>query len=257
MGILNLTPDSFYSESRILADNQLLNTAEVMLKDGATFLDIGGYSTRPGAAYVKTEEELRRVLPALTLLLKEFPEALISIDTFKSKVAAACLQEGAAMINDVSAGLLDEDMMEVVGKYRVPYVMMHMKGTPHTMKHLNQYEDMMREILLYFSERIKAARNHGIADVIIDPGFGFSKNISQNFELLKKLEFFDMLELPLLAGLSRKSTIYKTLGLEPADALNGTTVLNTVALLKGANILRVHDVKEAVEAVKLTGCLKN
>lgn len=257
MGILNLTPDSFYSASRNNADAVFLKNAEAMLEEGAAFLDVGGYSTRPGALDISPEEELKRVLPAVELLLKEFPEAIISVDTFRSEIAEACLEAGAAMINDISAGNLDKEMMRVVADHQVPYIMMHMRGTPQSMKDLNNYEDMMREILFYFSEKIKVARRHGIADVIVDPGFGFSKNISQNFELLNNLELFKILELPLLVGLSRKSTIYKTLGCEPAEALNGTTVLNTTALFKGANILRVHDVKQAVEAVKLTGCLKN
>ncbi len=257
MGILNLTPDSFYSESRNKPDGDFLKNAETMLQEGAFFLDIGGYSTRPGALEVTPDDELKRVIPAVELLLKEFPDALISIDTFRSKIADDCLKAGAALINDISAGNLDEDMMKVVAKHQVPYIMMHMRGTPQTMKDLNHYEDMLREILLFFSQKIKSAHRHGIADVIIDPGFGFSKNIAQNFELLNKMGLLKILELPLLAGLSRKSTIYKTLGCEPAEALNGTSILNTVALLNGANILRVHDVKEAVEAVKLTGCLKN
>lgn len=257
MGILNLTPDSFYSGSRNEADSNFLKNAEAMLTEGAAFLDLGGYSTRPGALDITPEEELDRVVPAVKILLKEFPEVLISIDTFRSEVAEACLEAGAAMVNDISAGNLDVNMMKVVAKHRVPYIMMHMRGTPQTMKDLNTYEDMAREILFYFSEKIKTAHRYGIADIIVDPGFGFSKNISQNFELLKNLELFKIMELPIMAGLSRKSSIYKTLNCEPAEALNGTTVLNTVALLKGANILRVHDVKEAVEAVKLTGCLKN
>ena len=257
MGILNITPDSFYSGSRNKADDSLLKNAELMLKEGATFIDIGGYSTRPEAEDIILTEELDRVLPAVELLLKNFPEILISIDTFRSEVAEACIERGAAMVNDISAGHLDENMLGLIAKHQVPYIMMHMRGTPQTMKDLNDYDDMTQEILFYFSERIKAARSLGINDLIIDPGFGFSKNIAQNFELLSKLEIFEMLSLPLLAGLSRKSTIYKSLGCEPVDALNGTTVLNTVALLKGASILRVHDVKEAMEAVKLISIIKN
>lgn len=257
MGILNLTPDSFYAESRNQPDTVLLNSAEKMLNEGATFLDLGGYSTRPGAEDIGTAEELKRVIPAVELLLKRFPDALISIDTFRSEVAHKSLEAGAAIINDISAGNLDENMLETVAKFNVPYVMMHMRGTPQTMTGLNGYENMLQEILFYFSERINHARSLGINDIIIDPGFGFSKNIAQNFELLSNLEIFRNLNLPVLAGLSRKSTIYKTLGTTPEDALNGTTVLNTIALVKGATILRVHDVKEAIEAVKLTGNLKN
>jgi len=257
MGILNITPDSFYSGSRNRADDSLLKNAELMLKEGATFIDLGGYSTRPGAEDISPAEELERVLPAVELLLKNFPEILISVDTFRSEVGEACIEIGAAMVNDISAGHLDENMLKVIAKYQVPYIMMHMRGTPQTMKDLNEYDDMLQEIIFYFSERINAARSLGINDIIIDPGFGFSKNIAQNFELLSKLGSFEILSRPLLAGLSRKSTIYKSLECKPEDALNGTTVLNTVALIKGASILRVHDVKEAMEAVKLTCYLKN
>ena len=257
MGILNITPDSFYSGSRNKADVSLLNKAEVMLKEGATFIDLGGYSTRPGATDISLTDELDRVLPAAELLLKNFPNILVSVDTFRSEVAEKSIEIGAAMVNDISAGYLDDNMLAVIARHQVPYIMMHMRGTPQTMKDLNEYDDMMQEILFYFSERIKTARSLGINDIIIDPGFGFSKNISQNFELLSKLEIFEILALPVLAGLSRKSSIYKTLGCAPEDALNGTTVMNTAALLKGASILRVHDVKEAMEAVKLTANLKN
>lgn len=257
MGILNITPDSFYSGSRNKADDTLLKNTELMLKEGATFIDLGGYSTRPGAGDISPDEELNRILPAVELLLKTYPDILISVDTFRSEVAQKSIEMGAAMINDISAGNLDNNMLNVIAKHQVPYIMMHMRGNPQTMKDLNEYDDMIQEILYYFSERVKMARSLGINDIIIDPGFGFSKNIAQNFEMLSKLEIFEMLSLPILAGLSRKSTIYKTLNCEPEDALNGTTVLNTVALIKGANILRVHDVKEAMEAVKLTSHLKN
>ncbi len=257
MGILNITPDSFYSESRNTSDASLLKNAGLMLKEGATFIDVGGYSTRPGATDISLTEELGRVLPAVELLLKNFPDILISVDTFRGEVADKCIEMGAAMVNDISAGNLDENMLGVIARYQVPYIMMHMRGTPQTMKDLNEYDDMMQEILFYFSKRINAAQSLGINDIIIDPGFGFSKNITQNFELLSKMESLEILSLPILAGLSRKSTIYRTLGCDPEDALNGTTVMNTVALLKGASILRVHDVKEAVEAVKLISNLKN
>lgn len=257
MGILNSTPDSFYEGSRNSSSDSLLKKAEIMLKEGAAFLDIGGYSSRPGAIDISTDEELKRVIPAVELILKHFPESLISIDTFRAKVASQSIDTGAAMINDISAGNLDENMMGVIAKHQVPYIMMHMRGTPQNMKDLNQYEDLTQELLFYFSEKIKAARLLGINDIIIDPGFGFSKNIAQNFELLSHLELFKNLELPILAGLSRKSIIYKTLGVGPEEALNGTSVLNTVAIGKGARILRVHDVKEAIEVVKLTSQLKN
>lgn len=257
MGILNITPDSFYEDSRNTSPDILLKKAEEMLEQGATFLDVGGYSSRPGAEDISPEEELKRVLPAIEILLKNFPEALISVDTFRSKVAERSIQAGAALVNDISAGNLDLEMMQVVSRHQVPYIMMHMRGTPQTMKDLNNYEDVTQEVLFYFSEKIKAARVLGINDLIIDPGFGFSKNTAQNFELLSYLDLFEILELPLLAGLSRKSTIYKTLNCTPGEALNGTTVLNTLALTKGADILRVHDVKEAMETVKLTAQLKN
>lgn len=251
MGILNTTPDSFYADSRKTSLNPLLETAEKMIEDGATFLDIGGYSTRPGADDISETEELERVVPAIEAILKRFPESILSIDTFRSKVAAEGLKAGAAMVNDISAGNLDNKMMQVVADFQVPYVMMHMRGTPQTMKDLNKYTALTQEVLFYFSEKIKAARELGINDIIADPGFGFSKNIAQNFELLSNLQKFQMLEVPILAGLSRKSTIYKTLDCSPQEALNGTTVLNTMAIAHGANILRVHDVKEAIESIKL------
>jgi dihydropteroate synthase len=251
MGILNTTPDSFYSESRKTSLTALLKTAGEMLEQGATFLDIGGYSTRPGADDISEKEELDRVVPAIEAILKDFPESIISIDTFRSKVAAEALEAGAAMVNDISGGNLDENMLGVVAKYQVPYIMMHMRGTPQTMKDLNQYTDLTQDITYYFSEKIRAARALGINDIIVDPGFGFSKDIPQNFELLSNLKKFKILEVPILVGLSRKSTIYKTLNCTPQQALNGTTVLNTMAIANGANILRVHDVKEAVESIKL------
>lgn len=257
MGILNITPDSFYSGSRNESVDKLLVKTERMLKEGATFIDVGGYSSRPGAVDISAEEETERVVPAIEAVLKNFPETIISADTFRAEVAEQSIKAGAAMINDISSGNLDDRMMQVVAQFQVPYIMMHMNGTPQTMKDLNQYKDLLQEVIFYFSEKVKAARNSGINDLIIDPGFGFSKNIQQNFELLSNMELLQILDLPILAGLSRKSTIYKTLGIDPEEALNGTTVLNTVALQKGAAILRVHDVKEAMEAVELTGRLKN
>lgn len=257
MGILNITPDSFYSESRNSSPEKLLKSAEIMLKEGATFLDVGGYSSRPGAVDISAEEELQRVIPAIEIILKNFPEALISVDTFRSSVAHQSIEAGAAMVNDISAGNLDPEMMQVVAKHQVPYIMMHMRGTPQTMKDLNDYIDLPQEVISYFSENVKKARSLGINDLIIDPGFGFSKNANQNFKLLSHLDLLQVLDLPILAGLSRKSTIYKTLNIDAEEALNGTTVLNTVALLKGASILRVHDVKEAMEAVELLSRIKN
>lgn len=256
MGIINITPDSFFSGSRKNSEKEILTTAETMLNDGATFLDLGAYSSRPGADDISEDEELHRLLPAIELILKEFPEGIISADTFRSNVAKKAIDSGAAIINDISAGHLDSNMLSVIAELQVPYIMMHMKGTPQTMKELNQYEDLTSEVLFYFSERIAAARKLGINDLIIDPGFGFAKNIQQNFELLKKLELLKNIELPILVGLSRKSTIWKTLNIKPEAALNGTSILNTISLTKGANILRVHDVKEAMECIKLISELK-
>lgn len=222
-----------------------------MLHDGATFIDIGGQSSRPSSEFLSAEIEQLRVIPIVDAILKNFPEALLSIDTFHSEVANVCIEHGAALINDISAGSLDEKMFEVIAKHQVPYVMMHMRGTPQTMQQLINYEDLVKEVLFYFSQKISEARSYGINDLIIDPGFGFAKTVEQNFELLNKLELLQITELPILVGVSRKSMIYKTLETTPENALNGTTVLNTLALTKGASILRVHDVKEAVECVKL------
>lgn len=257
MGILNITPDSFYDGGKRKTKMEFLVHAEKMLEEGADFVDVGAYSSRPGAADISEEEELNRILPVVETLVQNFPDIILSIDTFRSKVARKCIEAGAAFINDISAGNLDPNMMKTIGELQVPYIMMHMRGTPQTMKDLNAYDDLIEDVLYYFSEKIAEARDHGINDLIIDPGFGFSKNISQNFELLSHLELLKNLDLPLLSGLSRKSLIYKTFKTIPEEALNGTTVLNTISLMKGANILRVHDVKEAVECVKLTERMKN
>jgi dihydropteroate synthase len=251
MGILNCTPDSFFDGGKYANDAQLLQQAENMLEQGAAFIDIGAYSSKPSAQFVSEEEELQRIVPVVELVLKHFPNALISIDTFRARVAKACIEGGAAIVNDISAGLLDEAMMHIVGQLKVPYIMMHMRGTPQTMVKLTQYDDVVKDMLFYFSQRISAARAAGIKDIIIDPGFGFAKTLAQNYEVLSKLELFKFTELPLLAGISRKSMIYKLLGTTAQESLNGTTVLNTLALTKGAMILRVHDVKEAVECVKI------
>lgn len=251
MGILNVTPDSFFDGGRYTNDREVLQRVEQMLVDGATFIDVGGYSSKPNAAAVSVQEEKARTVPVVASILQHFPEAIVSIDTFRSEVAQLCLDQGAAIVNDISAGFLDPLMMKIVANYQVPYIMMHMKGTPQTMSTLAQYDDLFKEILFYFSERIAAARSLGISDLIVDPGFGFAKTIDQNFELLRHLDLFTSLELPVLAGVSRKSMIHKTLQIKPEEALNGTTVLNTLALDKGAAILRVHDVKEAVETIKL------
>lgn len=255
MGILNVTPNSFYDGGKYSEDKSILFQVEKMLAEGATFIDIGAYSSKPSAAYVSDEEEISRLLPIIKLVLKHFPETLISVDTFRSNVAKAGIETGACIINDISAGSLDENMMKTAAELQVPYVMMHMKGNPQTMQSLANYENVTKEILFYFSEKVAQARSFGINDLIIDPGFGFAKTLEQNFELMNNLELFQMLELPLLVGISRKSMIYKTLETSADFALNGTTVLNTIALQKGANILRVHDVKEAVEAIKLVNQL--
>ncbi|GHA27644.1 dihydropteroate synthase [Salinimicrobium marinum] len=257
MGIVNLTPDSFYDGGRNSSEKDYLQHAEKMLKEGADFIDVGAYSSRPGAVDISEEEELMRLIPVVQLLLKEFPEVFLSIDTFRSEVARQAVENGAALINDISGGSLDSEMLKTVAELQVPYILMHMRGNPKNMKDLNQYDDLIKDLLFYFSEKISEARDLGINDLIIDPGFGFSKNIAQNFELLSKLELFKSLNLPLLSGISRKSLIYKTFHTTPDEALNGTTVLNTISLLKGAHILRVHDVKEAVECVKLTSLVRN
>lgn len=251
MGILNVTPNSFFDGGKFKNESEILSQVEKMLKDGATFIDIGAYSSKPNAEFVSESEELQRIVPVVQLILENFPETLISIDTFRSEVARVCIENGAAIINDISAGNTDEKMMTTIAKYNVPYIMMHMRGTPQTMQAMTNYENIVKEILFYFSERIAKARSFGITDLIIDPGFGFAKTLEQNYEILQKMELFKMLELPLLGGFSRKSMIYKTLNFTAQEALNGTTVLNTIALTKGAKILRVHDVKEATECVKL------
>ena len=251
MGILNCTPDSFYDGGNYKTDSQILSQAEKMLTDGAAFIDIGAYSSKPNASFVSEEEEISRLLPVVNLILKEFPTTLLSIDTFRSKVAKIAIENGAVIINDISAGSLDSEMMQTVANHQVPYIMMHMKGTPQTMQTLTNYENIIKEMLFYFSEKVALARSFGINDIVIDAGFGFAKTLDQNYEILNKLEVFNMLDLPLLIGVSRKSMIYKTLETTAENSLNGTTVLNTIALTKGAKILRVHDVKEAVECVKL------
>jgi len=257
MGILNLTPDSFYDGGKYSTPKTVLEQTEKMLKEGATFIDVGAYSSRPDAQHITEEEELNRIVPIIELLVKEFPEILLSIDTFRSKVAQETVNAGAAIINDISGGSLDEQMFETVANLQVPYILMHMKGTPQTMKNENSYQHMLQEIIFYFSEKVAQLRELKLNDIIIDPGFGFAKDTAQNFELMNHLSELNALELPMLVGISRKSMIYKTLDLQPQEALNGTTFLNTVSLLAGTKILRVHDVKEAVECVKLYEQLKN
>ena len=251
MGILNCTPDSFFDGGEYWDPYVAFRQAEAMLKAGADFIDVGGYSSRPGAPDVSEKEELKRVLPVIEGLVAEFPGVCISVDTFRSQVAQEALEAGAAMVNDISAGLRDPDMLPLIAGRQVPYVMMHMKGTPQTMMQHTEYEDLLRDILYYFSERLAAARKLGITDCIVDPGFGFAKTREQNFRLLGALKAFHTLKAPLLVGISRKSMIHKTLDITPGEALNGTTALHMLALQGGAQILRVHDVKEAVECVRL------
>ena len=255
MGIVNVTPDSFFDGGKLTNSNEIVLQVDKMLRDGATFFDLGGYSSKPGAEFVSEAEELNRVVPIVKLLVEKFPDILLSIDTFRSEVAKQAIENGAALINDISAGQLDEKMLETVAKLQVPYIMMHMKGTPKTMQSLANYDDLLKEMNFYFSERVAKARSFGLNDIIIDPGFGFAKTLEQNYELLQNLELLQFHDLPILAGISRKSMIYKALETAPEEALNGTTFLHAFCLQKGANILRVHDVKEAVECVSLYGLL--
>ena len=257
MGILNVTPNSFFDGGKYKNADEIVAQVQKMLSEGATFIDIGAYSSKPNAEFVSVEEEIARIVPIVELLVQQFPNILISIDTFRSEVAEACILKGAAIINDISAGKLDDRMLGVVAKYKVPYIMMHMRGTPQTMTTLTQYEDVVKEVLLYFSERIAAARSLGINDLIVDPGFGFAKTLEQNYEVLQKMELFQQLELPILSGISRKSMIYKVLNTNASESLNGTTTLNTISLVKGASILRVHDVKEAMECVTLFNAMNS
>jgi len=252
MGILNVTPDSFYDGGRFRNSSAVMRQVDQMLEEGATFIDVGAYSSKPNAEDVNESEELLRILPIVDLIIKNFPEVVLSIDTFRSRVAKQCIDAGASLINDISAGHLDKNMLATVAKLKVPYIMMHMRGTPKTMQQLTNYDDLIKDILFYFSERIAKARALGIVDLVIDPGFGFAKTLEQNYELLNKLELLKMTDLPILVGLSRKSMIYKTLETSAKEALNGTSILNTIALQKGTNILRVHDVREAMECIQLT-----
>jgi dihydropteroate synthase len=256
MGIINTTPDSFYGGSRQSTIDGAVQKAGQMLAEGATILDIGGQSTRPGAALLDAEEELGRVIPVIEAIHTQFPAAVLSIDTYHSRVAEKAVDSGASIINDISGGNFDENMLDTVAALATPYVCMHIKGRARDMHESPQYENLVKEVLDYFIQQVEICRQKGIEDIIIDPGFGFSKNSTHNFTLLKNLEVFSMLGKPVLLGISRKSTIYKTLGITVEEALNGTTVLHTAGLLKGAAILRVHDVKEAVEAIKLTAYLK-
>lgn len=256
MGILNVTPNSFYDGGKHKEINSIIHQVDKMLSEGADFIDIGAYSSKPSAEFVSEEEEIKRLVPIVKSLVETFPNIILSVDTFRAQVAKASVEHGVVMVNDIAAGLLDDKMLETVAALKVPYIMMHMRGNPQTMQSLTDYNDIVKEIIFYFSERIQKARSFGISDIVIDPGFGFAKTVEQNYEVLHKMELFEMLELPLLAGVSRKSMIYKVLESSPQEALNGTSVLNTIALQKGAKILRVHDVKEAVECIKLVSKLK-
>ena len=256
MGILNVTPNSFYDGGKHKNINTIIHQVDKMLSDGATFIDIGAYSSKPSAEFVSETEESKRLLLVLKEIVNTFPNIIISVDTFRANVARIAVENGAAIVNDISAGLLDENMLPTVADLKVPFIMMHMRGNPQTMQSLTDYKDIVKEMVFYFSERVAKARSFGISDIIIDPGFGFAKTLEQNYEVLNKLELFSILDLPLLAGISRKSMIYKVLENTAQEALNGTTVLNTIAVQKGAKILRVHDVKEAVECIKLVDKLK-
>ncbi len=251
MGILNITPDSFFDGGKYKNEKEILSQTEKMLFEGATFIDVGAYSSRPGAAHISEEEELNRIVPVIDLLIKNFPEIIISVDTFRSQVAKETINTGAAIVNDISGGKMDDEMFETVANLQVPYILMHMLGTPQSMQLNPVYTDVTQDIISFFAEQIFKLHQLKLNDVIIDVGFGFGKTINHNFEILKNLSLFKSLDAPILAGISRKSMLYKTLDISAKEALNATTSANTVALLNGANILRVHDVKEALEAVKI------
>lgn len=257
MGILNVTPDSFYAASRQRGETDIERRIETILSEGGAWIDVGGYSSRPDAEDVSPEEEKRRLEPALRLLRDRYPEVPVSLDTFRAEVARWGVEEyGVALINDISGGELDEAMFRTVAGLRVPYLLMHMRGTPRTMQRHTDYADLMEEVMLYFARKVRELRLLGVNDIILDPGFGFSKTLEQNYLLMSHLEEFAVFELPLLVGVSRKSMIYRLLDATPEESLNGTTVLNTFALLHGADILRVHDVRQAVEAVRIVRQLK-
>jgi dihydropteroate synthase len=251
MGILNITPDSFYDGGKYSTEKDLIKQTEKMISEGAVIIDVGAVSTKPGAENITEEEERKRLFPFLEKLIKRFPETNFSVDTFRSGVAEMAIDKGAAIINDISAGSFDEKMFDVIAKYNVPYIIMHIKGTPQNMQKNPIYENIVKEIMFYFSEKINALKLRGVNDIIIDPGFGFGKTVEHNYEILKNLKTFEVFKMPILVGISRKSMINKVLNIDSEDALNATTSLNTFALLNGANILRVHDVKEAMEAVKI------
>ncbi len=258
MGILNVTPDSFYAGSRSRTEAEIAARACQILDEGASIIDIGAYSSRPNAEHISPEEEMQRLRTGLEILNCNHPDAIISVDTFRAEVARQCVEEyGAAIINDISAGEMDEQMFPTVARLNVPYIMMHMQGTPQNMQKEPHYENLLKEVFMYFARKVRQLRDLGMKDIILDPGFGFGKTLEHNYELMAHLEEFGIFELPLLVGVSRKSMIYRLFGATPQEALNGTTVLDTVALMKGADILRVHDVREAVEAVRLIEKLKS
>ena len=258
MGILNVTPDSFYSDSRMQTEKDIADRAQQIIDEGASIIDIGAYSSRPNAEHISAEEEMNRLRTGLEILNRNHPDAVISVDTFRAEVAEQCVKEyGVAMINDISAGEMDNRMFATVAELGVPYIMMHMQGTPQNMQNEPHYDNLMKEVFLYFATKVQQLRDLGVKDIILDPGFGFGKTLEHNYELIAHLDEFSVFELPLLVGVSRKSVIYKLLGGTPQDSLNGTTVLDTVALMKGAHILRVHDVREAVEAVRMTEKIKH
>ncbi|MCK0130609.1 dihydropteroate synthase [Flavobacteriaceae bacterium F08102] len=258
MGILNLTPDSFYDGNTLHSNNDILNRVDKMLNEGATFIDVGGYSSRPNASHISVTEEINRVLPIVELLAKEFPEILLSIDTFRSEVAKAALNAGACMVNDISAGNLDPSMFDTIAQHQVPYIMMHMPGNPQTMqKHTSSYQNIIVDLKLFFAKKLATLNALKVNDVLIDVGFGFGKTNKQNYTLLHHLDLFNDLDLPIVTGISRKSMLYKPLNVSPAEALNATTAAHTIALLKGSQILRVHDVKEAIETIQIVQLTKN
>lgn len=258
MGILNVTPDSFYAGCRMETETEITARAKQILDEGATIIDIGAYSSRPNAEHISAEEEMNRLRVGLEIINRNHPDAIVSVDTFRADVAEQCVKEyGVAMVNDIAAGEMDERMFQTIAELGVPYIIMHMQGTPQSMQQEPHYDNMLKEVFLYFAKKVQQLRDLGVKDIILDPGFGFGKTLEHNYELMDQLEEFRLFELPLLVGVSRKSMIYKLLGGTPQDALNGTTVLNTVALMKGTNILRVHDVREAVEAVRIVEKIKH
>lgn len=257
MGILNITPDSFYDGGKYKSDSDFLTQVESMLADGATFIDIGAYSSRPGADHISEKEELNRLTPVLNAVCSRFSDIIISVDTFRSNVAKHAIEQGAAIINDISAGRSDKKMLETIRAFQVPYIMMHMRGTPQNMSSKTEYKNLLVDVVKELSEQVHLAKKIGINDLVVDPGIGFAKNTNQNFTILKHLDYFDIFELPILLGVSRKSMIYKTLNCNSENALNGTTALNSIGLTKGASILRVHDVKEAMECIKLFESLES